>query len=264
MNSEEVDTQQQQYSFFSSVGSIPLTVLLGVVTIVALLGVGGYLVAMRRNQVLPPPETGRNSIQGSPTPQLPVSPSLTSESHASPTPDSTVGWKTYTNNTYGYTVRYPPLLMVHEQPTGTGPTRPGTTKFYSPQALPQATMPEDREAAKEFVEQYTLIFFEVYDNPTRLPLKQALKQIYSQPSIAFPKTVFELMELGFQPYKGHLYEALIYTGSPKETPLKRVFFSYNARVYVVTLLGGPNTGSGYSATAEKIFDGMISNLEVVQ
>jgi hypothetical protein len=78
-----------------------LLLILMILVIVGLVGYGGYYLGIQTNKpvsqyVAPSPLT----ITTNPTPTASV--------------DPTAGWKTYSNSTYGYQVKYPPNLSVKE------------------------------------------------------------------------------------------------------------------------------------------------------
>lgn len=175
-------------------------------------------------------------------------------------------WKLYRNPEYGFAIRYPSRLQVEdilpqndEKPTKV--VRLSATKFYSPEAAPEARIPEDIKSYRTFADQYLFVVLETYHNPHQRPLKQLLNEIYATRSIAPPRTVFQFMEPDLQLYRGGPQGAIFYTGSPLETAIKQVFFLHETQAYVITLLAGPDIGTKLTPGAEETFDLMISSIE---
>ena len=80
------------------------TVLVTMVAAAAIAAGFGFFVIKQRISS-PPPTTNNNSNQ---TPDQ----TQTTPPPATPTPASTTGWKTYTNDKHGFTVQYPPNLKA--------------------------------------------------------------------------------------------------------------------------------------------------------
>lgn len=171
--------------------------------------------------------------------------------------DRTVGWTVYSNDEYRLTIKHPTRLKVEE-------LSPSVIKFYSPEAAPDAIMPDEEETQDQFTKQYVLILLQIHENPSRLPLNEALRQIYSRPGIDKRTTEFDTMEIHLQSYPNGPLGALTFEGSIGENPQKSVFFSYRDNIYQLTLYGSGGTGGEYSTTAEMIFDQMITTIELQQ
>lgn len=75
-------------------------IILMVILLILTVGVGGYILGAKQNRI----------VQNQPQPVPP-----TPQPSPIPTVDPTANWKTYANNLYGFSLKYPPDLTVKEE-----------------------------------------------------------------------------------------------------------------------------------------------------
>ena len=177
-------------------------------------------------------------------------------------------WNLYKNEQYNFAIKYPARATVEEKSIDNNEDTTVTpqllaVKFFSPEAAPDAIMPEG-SAAKKFEENYLFVYLQIYGNFQNLSSKEALGKIFATPGINPEKPVFEFLEVDLQPLKNGPENALVFVGSIGENPRKSVYFTHKDNFFMVTLFGSGGTGGDYSTTAEADFDFMISSLELLE
>ncbi len=93
------------YPQYKQKGFTPIIILVGILVIVAIAG-GAYYFA-KSQSVKPETTSFPNSVQ---TTQSPQSTSV-SQSTSTPSADETANWKSYTDQTYNYSFKYPPQYI---------------------------------------------------------------------------------------------------------------------------------------------------------
>lgn len=107
------------------------------------------------------------------------------------------------------------------------------------------------------------ITLNVYENPKNLSVADYIRETYKDKSIDGRTPTYMAFEGKLTPTKVKDMDASLYEGmGGGENPKKIIFFPYKNKMYIFSLLGGNETGSGYSKDAEALLDKMLDSIEL--
>jgi len=220
------------------------------IVILIAVAVGGYLLYQEQTKPVVVPQT---ISQSSPSPV--VSPVASSSAEIA-------NWKTYTNIQDGYSMKYRQDFVVTNRDTW--------TFFKSPIAAKGGGYPDEdwfnlaisikdnpnNQTALEYVNEYANST--ITESLKRIPTSAVNPELRK-----FYDTRANNVRSSFKNYSNEIIEGAIGDTDGYENPNTAVIFSKNKKIYIFELLGGPNTGTPPTETAEKIFQQILSTFKFI-
>lgn len=172
-------------------------------------------------------------------------------------------WKTYTNIQDGYSMKYRQDFVITK--------RDFWTIFKSPVAAKGGGYPDEdwfdlaisvkdnpnNQTALEYVNEYA-------DSTITESLKRVPNSDTNSELRKFYNTRANNIRSSFKNYSNGIIDGIIGDTDGYENPNTAVIFSKNKKIYIFSLLGGPNTGTPPTKTAEKIFQQILSTFKFTQ
>lgn len=172
------------------------------------------------------------------------------------------GLNTYTNPKMNISLKYPKSFSKTEEEEM--PTYEGSAIFavrlLTPQAPKWELGKEDFDWTSYDKNQMS-VYIEVFNNSNNLSIEDFIKNKFNDIGIDGKTSTYVTLKKGLKETSSPKENSYVYEGILGENPIKKVMFAQKDKVYNLTLVGGTDTGAGYSDDAEQVFDRIISSIE---